>query len=74
MKSRLCVWTSMSAVQGHILVILMPSVSMNQGPLLASAKQGTLEMEITVKVSMKNVPVQNYLVLICQFSSFGFIH
>jgi hypothetical protein len=32
---------------------------MSQGPLVASAKQGTLEMEVIVKVSMKIVPVQN---------------
>jgi hypothetical protein len=49
----------MNAAQGLMPVISMPSVSMNQGPLLASAKQGTLEMEVTVKVSMKVMPVQN---------------
>jgi hypothetical protein len=57
--SQLYVWTSMSAAQGLILVTLMPSVSTNQGPLRASAKQGTLETEVIVKVSMKTVQVQN---------------
>lgn len=49
----------MNAAQGLMPVISMPSVSMNQGPLLASAKQDTLEMEVIVKVSVKVVPVQN---------------
>jgi hypothetical protein len=59
MKSQLCAWTSMSAARGLIPVTSMPSVSMNQGPLLASAKPDTLEMEVIVKVSMEVVPVQN---------------
>jgi hypothetical protein len=51
-RSQLFVWTSMSAAQGLIPVILMPSVSMSQEALPASAKQGTLVMEVTVKVSL----------------------
>jgi hypothetical protein len=50
----------MNAAQGLMPVISMPSVSMNQGPSLASAKQGTLEMEVIVKVSMKVLPFQNF--------------
>jgi hypothetical protein len=49
----------MSAAQGLMPVISMPSVSMNQGPLLASAEQGTREMDVIVNVSMKVMPVQN---------------
>jgi hypothetical protein len=49
--SQLCVWTLMSAALGLTRVILMPSVSTNQETLPASAKQDTLEMEVTAKVS-----------------------
>jgi len=41
----------MSAVLGLTHVMLMPSVSMNQETLPASAKQVTLEMEVIAKVS-----------------------
>lgn len=54
MKSQLCVWTSTSAALELIPVILMPSVLMNQETLPVSAKQGTLEMEVIVKVSISS--------------------
>jgi hypothetical protein len=49
-RSQLFVLTSTSAALGLMPVTLMPSVSMNQGALPASVKQGTLEMEVSVKV------------------------
>jgi hypothetical protein len=51
MMSQLYVLTLMSAALGLTHVMLMPSVSMNQETLPASAKQGTLEMEVIAKVS-----------------------
>jgi hypothetical protein len=52
MRSQLYVLTLMSAALGLTHVMLMPSVSMNQEILPASAKQGTLEMEVIAKVSI----------------------
>lgn len=63
MRSQLYVLTLMSAALGLTHVMLMPSVLMNQEILPASAKQGTLEMEVIAKVSTPSMLADSALTL-----------